>query len=219
MILMASWEIALGASTISLFNGGRAGTIYMYIVCWIGFLSVYSSMAEMGSMAPTSGGQYHWVSEFAPAKFQKILSYAVGWLSVVGWQIAVSSTSFQAGTQIQGLLVLNYRWYVYESWHGTLLVIAVVAFAVLFNTFLAKQLPTMEILLLVFHVCGFFCVLIPLLVLSNKAPSSKVWTSFFDSGWGSYGTSTLVGIIANVIPLLGADAAGKLDLFPNFSTL
>lgn len=60
MVLMASWEIALGASTISLFNGGTAGTIYMYIVCWIGFLAVYSSMAEMGSMAATSGGQYHW---------------------------------------------------------------------------------------------------------------------------------------------------------------
>jgi choline transport protein len=56
MILMASWEIGLGSSVISIFNGGVAGTIYMYIVCWIGFLAVYSSMAEMGSMAPTSGG-------------------------------------------------------------------------------------------------------------------------------------------------------------------
>lgn len=62
IILMASWEIALGASVISIFNGGVAGTLYMYIVNWIGFLAVYSSMAEMGSMAPTSGGQYHWVS-------------------------------------------------------------------------------------------------------------------------------------------------------------
>ncbi len=57
IILMASWEIALGASVISIFNGGVAGTLYMYIVCWGGFLAVYSSMAEMGSMAPTSGGQ------------------------------------------------------------------------------------------------------------------------------------------------------------------
>ena len=56
MILMATWEIALGASTISLFNGGLAGTIYMYIICYIGFLAVYASMAEMGSMMPTSGG-------------------------------------------------------------------------------------------------------------------------------------------------------------------
>ena len=49
-----------------------------------------------------------------------------------------------------------------------------------------------------------------MLVLSKKAPSDVVWTSFFDSGWGSNGTATLVGIIANVIPLLGADAAGEL---------
>lgn len=103
IILMASWEIALGASVISIYNGGLAGTIYMYIVCWIGFLAVYSSMAEMGSMAPTSGGghmgncnrfqvtctdlvlgQYHWVSEFAPAGYQKILSYFVGWLRSLG---------------------------------------------------------------------------------------------------------------------------------------
>lgn len=61
MILMASWEISLGASVISIFNGGTAGTIYVLIIAWIGFLAVYSSMAEMASMAPTSGGQYHWV--------------------------------------------------------------------------------------------------------------------------------------------------------------
>ena len=54
------------------------------------------------------------ISELAPLRFQKILSYAVGWLSVLGWQIAVTSTSFQAGTQIQGLLVLNYDSYVYQ---------------------------------------------------------------------------------------------------------
>jgi hypothetical protein len=28
--------------------------------------------------APTSGGQYHWVSEFAPKKYQKFLSYMTG---------------------------------------------------------------------------------------------------------------------------------------------
>jgi amino acid transporter len=165
-------------------------------------------MKAIGSMAPTSGGQYHWVSEFAPAQFQKILSYAVGWLSSLGWQIAVISTAFQAGVQIQGLLVLNYDWYVFERWHGTLLVIAVVTFGCFFNIFLVKWLPTMEVLLLIFHVCGFFCVLVPLLVLSKKSPSSEVWTGFFDSGWGSQGLSTLVGSLGPVLPLLGADAAG-----------
>lgn len=108
-------------------------------------------------------------------------------------------------------MVLNYESYVYQRWHGTLLVIAVVTFAVLFNTFAAKQLPTMEVLMLIFHVCGFVAVLIAMLVLSEKSSSQAVWTEFFDSGWGSYGTSTLVGIIANVIPLLGADAAAHMS--------
>lgn len=32
--------------------------------------------------APTSGGQYHWVSELAPKQHQKFLSYIVGMLLV-----------------------------------------------------------------------------------------------------------------------------------------
>ena len=44
----------------------------------IGFGIVMMSLAEMASMAPISGGQYHWVSEFAPPKYQKFLSYMVG---------------------------------------------------------------------------------------------------------------------------------------------
>jgi hypothetical protein len=31
-------------------------------------------------------GQYHWVSELAPPRIQKELSYAVGWLTAMGWQ-------------------------------------------------------------------------------------------------------------------------------------
>jgi hypothetical protein len=31
-------------------------------------------------------GQYHWVSELAPASIQKELSYGVGWLTAMGWQ-------------------------------------------------------------------------------------------------------------------------------------
>lgn len=42
-----------------------------------------ASMAEMASMAPTTGGQYHWVSEFAPKSAQRELSYVVGWLCVL----------------------------------------------------------------------------------------------------------------------------------------
>ena len=117
--------------------------------------------------------------------------------------------AFLAGTQIQGLLVLNYPWYVYHAWPGTLLVIAILIVATLFNTYLAKQLALVEGCVLVIHIVGFFCILIPLWVTSKLTTSHEVWTTFYDPGWGNQGLSTLVGIVASVAPLLGADAAGE----------
>jgi choline transport protein len=41
-------------------------------LCWAytGQFFIVLSLAEMAAMAPTAGGQYHWVSEFAPREYQ-----------------------------------------------------------------------------------------------------------------------------------------------------
>lgn len=57
VILMASWEVMLSTVALGLSNGGSAGLLYTNLATWIGFIGVYASMGEMGSMAPTSGGQ------------------------------------------------------------------------------------------------------------------------------------------------------------------
>ncbi|OQO00905.1 hypothetical protein B0A48_13594 [Cryoendolithus antarcticus] len=209
-ILTASWEGILSTAALGLGNGGSAGLLYTNLATWIGFIAVYASLGEQGSMAPTSGGQYHWVSEFAPRKYQKVLSYIVGWLGLLGWQVGVAFSAFLAGTQIQGLLVLNYESYGYERWHGTLLMIAVLSFSVLCNIVLAQKLHLVEGVALTLHILGFFCVVIPVWVLSEKAPSKEVWTTFYDPGWGNQGLSCLIGIVASVAPLLGADAAAHM---------
>ncbi|RGP73716.1 hypothetical protein FLONG3_6264 [Fusarium longipes] len=208
MILMCSWEFCLSVSTIGLVNGGTAGLIWMFLICWVGFLLVNTSMAEMASMAPTTGGQYHWVSEFAPPRYQKLTSYLMGWMCVLGWQVACASSAFIAGTQIQGLIILNNPNYTPHPWHGTLLAIAVAAFTVVFNTLLARKLPLIEAVVLIIHVFAFFGILVTLWVLSPRAEAKAVFTEFSDGGgWGSLGGSALVGILAGILPLLGGDAA------------
>lgn len=77
-IATAAWEIGLFVLTPGLVNGGRAGLIYNVIWNFVGFGPVYLSMAEMASIAPIAGAQYHWVSEFAPESCQRILSYITG---------------------------------------------------------------------------------------------------------------------------------------------
>lgn len=133
----------------------------------------------------------------------------LGWLGVLGWQVGVTFAAFVAGTQIQGLLVLNYPWYDSKPWHGTLLIIAVLAFAVAFNTLLAQQLHIIEGAVLFIHIFGFIGIVATLWATSPIASSTEVWTTFYDPGWGNQGLSCLVGIVASVAPLLGADAAGE----------
>lgn len=161
--------------------------------------------------APTSGGQYHWVSEFAPRQHQKLLSYLMGWVCVLGWQASCASTAYVSGTMIQGLIVLHNRdSYVPQGWHGTLLTMAVAAFSVLFNTVFAKKLPFLEGVIVVLHIWAFFGILITLWVLSPTADAKSVFTTFTDGGgWGNQGGSTLIGISAAVLTFFGGDAAAQ----------
>lgn len=202
---IASWEVLASALPIILTNGGTAGLLWGFIIVFTGNLMVYLSIAELVSMAPTAGGQYHWVSEWAPEKAQKILSYIVGWLCVVGWNCGLVSIAFFTGGLIQGVIVLNHpESYVPQAWHSTLLIIAVTAFAIIFNTVLAKRLPLVEALLLVLHVLGFPAIIIPLWLLSPIAPAEQVWTEFSNQGgWNSNGTAVLVGLVGPLVALGG----------------
>lgn len=77
-VYMATWEIAIIVLSAGLYSGGFAGLLWAFFITCIAYAPVVASLAEMESMAPTSGGQYHWVSEFAPPSCQKALSYASG---------------------------------------------------------------------------------------------------------------------------------------------
>lgn len=57
-VVMFTWQAILGTAVFSLINGGRGGSVYTFLATWILTIPVVASMAEMASIAPTSGGQY-----------------------------------------------------------------------------------------------------------------------------------------------------------------
>ena len=108
----------------------------------------------------------------------------------------MAATAYVSGTLVQGLLILNYPDYGYERWHGTLLFYAALAFALFVNTFLARLLPQIETLILVFHILGFFGLLIPLVHLSPHQSAKEVFTHFVNlGGWSTTGLSFFVGLV------------------------
>ncbi|KAK2743425.1 hypothetical protein FQN57_004890 [Myotisia sp. PD_48] len=209
LILQATWEFI--SNTQGLVNGGYAGLFWSYVWTLIGFAFVIFSLAEMASMAPISGGQYHWVSEFAPPQYQKFLSYVTGWMSVLAWQAGAASGSFLTGTIIQGLVTLNYPNYVSTNWKGTLLVFAMVALIYFFNIWVAQEIPMIQNILLVIHVFGFLAVILVLWTMAPRNSVEKVFTEFSNGGgWPTLGVSLMIGQISAIYGSLSVDATAHM---------
>lgn len=201
---MCTWEAVFFASPTALINGGPPTLVYGFLFCWVGTLTVAASLAEMASFAPTSGGQYHWVSMLAPKKYSKFISWITGWIATVGWNANTAAGIFFSGTLVQALLVLNYPGYDYQRWHGTLLMWAALLICIFVNTVAARALPKIEGVILILHTLGFFAILIPLVVLAPKSSPSFVFKEFVDiAGWNSNGLAWFVGLISSNLPFIG----------------
>ncbi|WAO97123.1 Hypothetical protein NCS54_01483200 [Fusarium falciforme] len=206
--ILITWEAVTVLFAQGLNNGGTAGVIYSFLIVWVGNFSVFSTMCELVSMAPTSGGQYHWVAMMAPRSCAKFLSYLTGILTVGGWQGSVASSALLTGNMILGLISLNNDSFEPKLWQGTLLFWAIFAFAVSINTLVCSVLPKFEGLILILHVLGFFAILIPLVILGPHGDVEELFTTFVNNGgWPSQGLSFMVGMMGNVFAFVGTDAA------------
>ncbi|KAK5125390.1 hypothetical protein LTR85_000499 [Meristemomyces frigidus] len=212
IVLGLTWEFTLVTSVFSLANGGTAGAIWLTFVVCCGMGTCVLSMAEMASMAPTSGGQYHWVSEFAPPRLQKQLSYIVGWLCALGWQAAMPTVAYIGAQQVTGLIAVCDPTYVIQGWHGALLTMAFVLAAIFFNTFLIGKLPLLEAVAVFLHLAGFLIFIVIIWVKGPKADAKATFTEFEDgNGWGSVGLATLIAIVGPATTYLGGDSAVHLS--------
>lgn len=108
---------------------------------------------------------------------------------------------------IQGLLILNNPDYKAQRWQGTLLLYAVLVFALVFNTYLGSHLPKVEGTVLILHVVGFFGILITITYLAMHVSPHDVFELFLNNGGYDKGTSFFVGLITSVYAFVGADGA------------
>ncbi|KAK8105106.1 amino acid transporter [Apiospora kogelbergensis] len=190
--------------------GGPSGLVYGFLVVWFGTFSVFVVISELVSMAPTSGGQYHWVSMLAPPYWRQFFGYMTGWLTIAGWQAAVASGMLMNGTMIQGLVLLTRPEYAdhMQNWHGTLISWAVVMCAFAVNAVIGSVLAKFEGFVLIIHLLGFFAILLPLILLGEHTSAAEVFDTFLNSGnWPTQGLSLSIGITGVVFAFLGGDAA------------
>ena len=140
----------------------------------------------------------------SPPWCSKFLSYLTGWITVIGYQANIASVAYAASLMTQGLIQLNNPSYEIKRWQGTLIFYALMFICVAINTYLARLLPHIETFVLLLHVVGFFCVLIPLVYLAPHGSAKEVFATFGkDVSWGSNGLGFFVGLSVTIYPFIG----------------
>ncbi|KAK4556924.1 hypothetical protein LTR86_005905 [Recurvomyces mirabilis] len=206
--LLASWESVAESIAAGLTNGGPVSLIYGMLLSISGTLALAASLAEMASICPISGAQYHWTYMFAPKPWAAFITWMQGWTTVFAWQATVTSVTFLTATQIQGLMILNYPDYTPERWHGTLLMWAYLAVLFAANVWGIRLLPLIELMGGVCHIAFFIMMLIVLVVLSPRSSAEFVFTTFTNGGgWQSDGVSWCIGLLTVVYSFVGFDGA------------
>lgn len=120
-------------------------------------------------------------------------------MATLSWQAGTASGPFLVGTLIQALIYVNDPTYVWENWHGTLLVIGITLVVFVFNVWGARAMPMTQNLMLVVHVFGFLTIIIVFWVLAPRNPAEVVFTRFTNGGgWSSMGLALMVGQISAI---------------------
>ncbi|KAL3459506.1 amino acid/polyamine transporter I [Aspergillus heterothallicus] len=187
--LLASWETAGGSLLAGLFNGGPSAILYGLMLSIVGNLAIAASLAELASVHPTAGAQYHWTYVFS-------------------WSALVCIAPFFIGTQIEGLIILSNPSYTPHPWRSTLLMWAVSLIPIITNIYARRLLSGIELVAGVMHVL-FLPIVIG--VIAGLAPTRSsnefVWDTFVTelSGWKGDGLVFSIGLLGVVTPFAGID--------------
>lgn len=87
-----SWTLTL--LVYSLINGGAFVALWGWVIMSLITLCIAVSLGEIASRFPVAGGVYYWSFMLAPGGWGPIISWIVGWLSVVGNVIVTLTANF-----------------------------------------------------------------------------------------------------------------------------
>lgn len=203
-----SWAGLSASLQIVLLQGGPVGLLYGMLVSTAATLADALTLAELASVYPTAGGQYHFVSILCPDSINLFTSYFCGIFSIFSWIAIGAAVLIIPAEQITTLAVAYNPNYEPQDWHKFLMYQAMLLLVLTSNIFVLKRSPKFHDVGFASTILLFVATSITLLVRSKpKAPSSFVWTAFINqTGW-SDGLCFFSGLLTTCFQYAGLDGA------------
>ncbi|KAJ5812682.1 hypothetical protein N7474_008983 [Penicillium riverlandense] len=209
--LSSSWAALSLSSVIAIIQGGTVTLLYGTIVVALPYLCTGLTLAELISVYPTAGGQYHFAYILAPARWRKSLSYISGLASLCAW-FSISAGTFLITAEIIIALVIQFHPdYVPQGWHYFLLYETFNIFATVYNICLVKKYPRIYNVAFLLSMVGV--IVIPIVCLARaerRQPSNVVWTTFTNNTGWTDSICFITGLVTPAFSFGGLDATMHL---------
>ncbi|KAF9252974.1 hypothetical protein DTO006G1_2204 [Penicillium roqueforti] len=204
---LSSWETqALNLSTV-LSNGGPEALAWGIVIVVFGAMAQSASLAEMASMQPIAGAQYHWTHYLAPTSQKKFITWMQGWVTWFAWISTLAGVANTTATMIQGLASVNYPEYEPKQWHITLIIIGMLIVEALMNMYTFWLIPWIEMLAGILHICLLIVFLVVFTALAPRhTPEFVFLHTQSASGWATF-PAWNIGLLTPVWGFVGFDGA------------
>ncbi|CAG8918033.1 unnamed protein product [Penicillium salamii] len=204
-----SWAGIVGTLAIGISQGGTVLLLYGIIIIMVIVGLCTATLAELSSVYPTAGGQYHWTSILSPAKCSRVLSYCCGAINIFSWISISAGVTILPAEFIISMVVYNDPTYNSRTWHAFLIYQTANIAVLLYNIFAMKRTSWIHDVGFVVSLSSFLVIFITCLARAPHMQTSQfVWTTFINqSGWKSNGVAFLTGLINPNYIYAGIDGA------------
>ncbi|OQE20418.1 hypothetical protein PENSTE_c013G00904 [Penicillium steckii] len=204
-----SWAGIVGTLAIGITEGGTVLLLYGIVIMLVYGSCCTTTLAELSSVYPTAGGQYHWTSILSPRKYSRVLSYCCGAINIFSWISISAGVTILPAQFIISMAIYNNPGYESKTWHYFLIYQATNIIVLLYNIFAIRRTTWIHDVGFLVSISSFFVILITCLARTPQMSSTEfVWTTFINrSGWKSDGISFLTGMINPNYIYAGIDGA------------
>ena len=177
---------------------------------YFGAISQAASIAEMASIVPIAGAQYHWTYHLCPVTIRRFATWMQGWMTWFGWVSLLAGIANITAIILQQMAILTHPSYVPQTWHVTLIMIAMLIVHGLVNSHdrLYALVPWLEAIAGGLYVCCFFVFLVIYAVKGSHNSARFIFLErSISSGWSNTYVAWNLGMLTCAWSFTGFDAA------------
>ncbi|KAI5359719.1 putative amino acid/polyamine transporter I [Septoria linicola] len=201
-----SWVAIASSLAIAVSAGGPVNIIYGTFFSLCIYAAVATSLAELASIYPSAGGQYHFASILAPSWCSRGVSYSCGIIAISSWIALTASATLLAAQMLLALPEYYIANYEPQNWHYFVVFQAINLTVLLYNVFAIRFTPRVHDIGFYLTLSTFVAVVITCLAISEKQSSAYVWPTFENAtGWPS-AVTFLTGLSTPCFMYAGIDA-------------